>query len=80
MKIAWVLLFTFLVNLPFGRLRRNERKFSFKWWLYIHLPIPLIIALRIWLHINAWLIPLVVLAAVAGQAVGGRLKLNPEPS
>lgn len=80
MKIALVLLFTFLVNLPFGWLRRNEKKFTFKWWLYIHLPIPLIIALRIWLKINPWLIPLIIAVAVAGQAIGARLKLNPEPS
>ena len=80
MKIAWVLLFTFLVNLPFGWLRQNERKFSFRWFLYIHLPIPLIIVLRIWLGINPWFIPLVTAAAVAGQAIGARLRLNPEPS
>lgn len=80
MKIALVLLFTFLVNLPFGWLRRNEKKFTFKWWLYIHLPIPLIIAFRIWLKINPWFIPLIIAAAVAGQAIGARLKLNPELS
>ena len=80
MKLLIVLLFAFLLNLPFGWLRRNERKFSFKWFLYIHLPIPFIIALRIWLHLNLWFIPLVILAAVAGQAIGARLKFNPEPS
>ena len=80
MKILAVLLFTFLINLPFGWLRRNEKKFTFKWWLYIHLPIPLIIALRIWLQINPWLIPLIIAVAVAGQAIGARLKLNPQPS
>lgn len=80
MKLLLVLLFTFLVNLPFGWLRRNEKKFSFKWILYIHLPIPLIIALRIWLHLNPWYIPLIIAVAVAGQALGARLKLNAEPS
>lgn len=80
MKLALVLLFSFLVNLPFGWLRRNEKKFSFKWFLYIHLPIPLIIAVRIWLHLNPWFIPLVIAAAVAGQALGARLKFKPEPS
>jgi hypothetical protein len=80
MKILAVLLFTFLINLPFGWLRRNEKKFTFKWWLYIHLPIPLIIAFRIWLKLNPWWIPLIIAAAVAGQALGARLKFNPEPS
>lgn len=80
MKIALVLLFTFLVNLPFGWLRRKEKKFTFKWWLYIHLPIPLIIAFRIWLQINPWWIPAIIAVAVAGQAVGARLKFNAQPS
>ena len=80
MKIALVLLFTFLINLPFGWLRRNEKKFTFKWWLYIHLPIPLTIVFRIWLQINPWFIPLIIAVAFAGQAIGARLKLNPEPS
>lgn len=80
MKLLAVLLFTFLVNLPFGWLRRNERKFTLKWWLYIHAPIPLIIALRIWLQINPWWIPLIIAVAVAGQVVGTRLKLNPASS
>jgi len=80
MKLVLVLLFTFLVNLPFGWLRRNEKKFTFKWWLYIHLPIPLIIAFRIWLNINPWFIPLIIAVAVAGQAIGARLRFNPEPS
>lgn len=80
MKLLTVFLLTFLLNLPFGWLRRNERRFSFKWFLYIHLPIPLIIVLRIWFGINLWLIPLVIAVAVAGQAIGARLRVNPEPS
>ena len=80
MKILLVLIFTFLINLPFGWLRRNEKKFTFKWWLYIHLPIPLIIAFRIWLGINPWFIPLIIAVAVAGQAIGARLKFDAEPS
>lgn len=80
MKILFILLFTFLVNLPFGWLRRNEKKFTFKWWLYIHLPIPLVIAFRIWLDINPWWIPVVIAVAVVGQVVGARLKLNPHLS
>jgi hypothetical protein len=81
MKIALVLLFAFLANIPFGWLRRNERKFTFKWFLYIHLPIPFIIALRVWLGINPWWIPVVIAVAVAGQVVGSRfLRLNAELS
>ena len=80
MQIALVLLFTFVVNLPFGWLRRKEKKFTFKWWLYIHLPIPLVIALRLWLGINPWFIPLIIAVAVVGQIVGARLKFNAQSS
>jgi hypothetical protein len=80
MKIAIVLIVTFLLNLPFGWLRRKEKKFSFKWFLYIHLPIPFIIVMRIWLGINPWFIPLIIAVAVAGQAIGARWKFGPEVS
>jgi len=76
-EIAGVLFFSLLVNLPFGWLRQREKKFTFKWWLYIHLPIPLVIALRLWLKINPWWIPVIIVVAVIGQMVGARLRFNP---
>ena len=71
-KIILVLLATFIVNLPFGWWRQGFRKFSLPWWIAIHLPIPLVIALRITLKIPYATVPLVIAAAVLGQAVGGR--------
>ena len=70
--LAGLVLFTFVVNLPFGRLRAGVRKFSFKWILYIHLPVPLVIALRILTHCPYWVIPILIASAVLGQWVGGR--------
>lgn len=65
----------FLVNLPFGYWRRNVRRFSLQWFLSIHLPVPLVIALRIFGGVGWHFItfPLLVGAFFAGQIVGSRL-------
>lgn len=63
----------FVLNLPFGYLRAASTKFSIKWFLYIHLPIPFIIALRWSFGVGYNAAPFVVVSAVAGQFLGGRL-------
>jgi hypothetical protein len=73
-KVLLVLAATFVVNLPFGWWRKGFRKFSAPWWVAIHLPIPLVIALRITLKIPYAVVPLVIAAAVLGQAAGGRFR------
>jgi hypothetical protein len=74
LKVVLVLLFTVVINLPFGYWRQGLKKFTLPWWLAIHLPIPLIIAFRIGLGIPYSTVPLVIASAVAGQWVGGRMK------
>ncbi len=67
---------TLLINLPFGYLRGGERRLSFKWFLYIHLPIPLIVAIRFWLHLGfKWeTYPALILMFFLGQAIGARYR------
>lgn len=65
--------FAFVLNLPFGYLRTASAKLSFKWFLYIHLPIPFIIAIRWGFGLGYKVIPIIVVGAVAGQFLGGRL-------
>lgn len=74
MKIALVALLVFLINLPFGALRAKERKYSFKWFLYIHLPIPFVILLRIYSEIGfaLYTYPILIAAFFGGQLVGRR--------
>jgi hypothetical protein len=64
-----------LLNLPFGYARIKTRKFSFRWFLCIHVPIPLIFVARIITHIEIKYIPLLALAAIIGQIAGGKLEL-----
>jgi hypothetical protein len=65
---------TVMINLLFGYLRNKTRKFSFNWFLCIHLPIPLIFLARVSSHLNFRYIPIFVMAAVIGQVLGGKLE------
>lgn len=66
---------TFLFNLPFGYARAKTKRYSFRWFLYIHIPIPLIFVARTFSHIEMKYIPVFALAALIGQVLGGRLEL-----
>jgi len=68
-----LMLAALILNLPFGYLRAPAKKFSVKWFLYIHLPIPFIYLLRTFAGMSYRIIPLLVIGAVAGQVFGGRL-------
>ncbi|HUH12633.1 MAG TPA: hypothetical protein VMK65_05965, partial [Longimicrobiales bacterium] len=67
---------TLLVNLPFGWLREGTRRFSLAWFLAIHAPVPLVVALRMGLGVPlAWsTLPLLVGAYFTGQALGARAR------
>jgi hypothetical protein len=43
---VYVIILTILVNIPFGFLRGPQRQFSILWFVYIHLPVPLVIWFR----------------------------------
>ena len=72
LKMLGVSLICLLVNIPMGMRRERCRKFSLAWIFWVHASIPLIIALRIGLHLSPWAIPLNIAAAVLGQMIGGR--------
>lgn len=67
----------FLMNLPFGYWRVRTRKFTLPWFLAIHLPVPVAIGVRILAGVGWRLssLPVFVGAFVAGQLLGGRLRL-----
>ena len=74
--IIGIFSFTVMLNTPFGYLRGKAKRFSFKWFLYIHLPIPFVLLARILSNIDMTYIPLFVLAAVIGQVWGGKLEFK----
>ena len=60
----------FIVSIPCGYLRQNYKKYSFMWFLLLHLPIPFIVLLRVKAGLDMRVIPLTVCGSVAGQIVG----------
>lgn len=72
MKVLLVALLVFIVNLPFGALRARHKKFSLMWWLYIHIPVPIVVILRIYSEIGfeLYTYPILVVAFFAGQFAG----------
>jgi hypothetical protein len=71
----------FIINLPFGFWRGKTRKYSFKWFLFIHLPIPVVILLRIYSGVGFAFIsyPVLLSSFFMGQFVGKKyiMSLNP---
>jgi hypothetical protein len=65
----------FLVNLPFGYWRAPTKKLSFLWFLFIHLPIPLVILIRFFFELGFqfYTYPLLIAAFFSGQFIGGKL-------
>jgi hypothetical protein len=71
LTLIGLMLSTVLVNVPLGYLRQNYEKFSFAWYFYVHISIPLIIYLRVKSGYSWKFIPLTLGGAVVGQIVGG---------
>jgi hypothetical protein len=66
-----LILFAAAINVPLGYLRQNYEKFTFGWYFYIHISIPLIIYLRVKAGYSWKFIPLTLGGAVVGQILGG---------
>jgi hypothetical protein len=75
MNLILVASTVYVLNIPFGYWRENARKFSLQWALSIHLPIPIIIIIRIYSGIGFKFItyPILVGAFIMGQLTGARL-------
>jgi hypothetical protein len=78
MHFSWALIissvFILLLNIPFGYWRAMTKRFSLRWYLAIHLPIPLIVLLRLELDIGWHWSTYVffILAFSLGQFIGGK--------
>ncbi|HXW69576.1 MAG TPA: hypothetical protein VEJ88_08185 [Dissulfurispiraceae bacterium] len=68
--------FAFILNLPFGYIRKSAKKYSRKWLLCIHAPVPMVIIARITTHTDYRFIPVFILVSVAGQICGGKINLH----
>ncbi|MBI1931928.1 MAG: hypothetical protein HYS24_05265 [Ignavibacteriales bacterium] len=78
MKITLVAIAVLLLNLPFGYWRSKVKKFSFQWFLAIHIPVPFVILLRIYSNIGfeLYTYPVLIGSFFLGQFIGARFLEN----
>lgn len=69
--IFGLVILAFVISIPCGYIRQSYSKYSFMWFLLIHLPIPFIVLLRIEAGLSWHFIPLTLGGSVAGQIIGG---------
>jgi hypothetical protein len=76
MKLVVISAIVLLLNLPFGYWRAGARKFSLRWVLAVHVPVPLVIGLRLVSGIGWHMVtfPVVIGAFFGGQFLGGLFK------
>jgi len=74
-RVTFACIATFIINLPFGYMRGSFRKLSFWWFVFIHLPVPLIIVARKFfgLHLTWGLAPFLFGSFFLGQLVGRKI-------
>jgi hypothetical protein len=74
MKLLLLTAIVLLINIPFGCWRKKVNKFSVQWFIAIHLPVILIVILRIYSGVGFAFItyPVLILAFITGQYLGGR--------
>ena len=63
-----------ILNLPFGYWRAGTRKFSWQWFVAVHAPVPLVVAMRLISGVSWEAIPLIFTCDIAGQIIGGMLR------
>lgn len=69
--IIGLVVLSLIVSVPCGYIRQNYPKYSFIWFLLIHLPIPFIVLLRLKAGLDWHYIPLTLAGSIAGQIIGG---------
>jgi hypothetical protein len=75
MKILFAVLFVLVLNIPFGYWRSNVKRFSLEWAFAIHIPVPFIIAFRIFTDLGweFYTYPILISAFLLGQFIGGKI-------
>jgi hypothetical protein len=70
-----VALAVLLLNIPFGFWRDGTKRFSLPWFLAVHLPVPMVVALRILSALGWRLItfPVLIGSFFLGQFLGGKV-------
>jgi hypothetical protein len=75
MSLQLVAFLVFLINLPCGYMRSKSEKLSKNWFIWVHMPIPFVIVLRLLsgLGFQLYTFPVMVGAYFLGQFIGGKI-------
>jgi hypothetical protein len=61
-----------VLNLPLGYLRKEHDSFTFGWYFYVSISLPVVVYLRVKTGYQWGMVPLLVGGAMVGQILGGR--------
>ncbi|MBI4688285.1 MAG: hypothetical protein HY756_11005 [Nitrospirae bacterium] len=77
MNIWIVAVIVVILNVPFGYWRANTPSRSLQWFLAIHVPVAVVVTLRIFANIGwqFFTFPVLIGAFSLGQLLGGRLRV-----
>ncbi len=75
MNLVQAAIGVYILNILFGYWRANTEKLSRQWFLAIHIPVPIVVAIRFLSGLGWSLItfPALIAAFFLGQFTGGRL-------
>ncbi len=75
MNLLQAAISVYLLNILFGYWRANTEKLSRQWFLAIHIPVPIVVAIRFLSGLGWSLVtfPALIAAFFLGQFTGGRL-------
>lgn len=71
--LALVIFAAVALNTPFGAWRATTRKFSLRWFLAVHLPIPFVFVIRRAAGFGWDYVPVMLVCCVSGQLLGSWL-------
>ncbi|MCL6473244.1 MAG: hypothetical protein K6T91_10630 [Firmicutes bacterium] len=72
LRLVLMLTAIFVITLPFGYWRAGAERLSRDWFLAIHIPVPIVILLRLGFHFGWWALLFTIPAFAAGQYAGAR--------
>jgi hypothetical protein len=78
LKLLIVTVIVLIINVPFGYWRDSVKRFSVKWFLAVHLPVPFVVLVRIYSDLGFQLVsyPVIVGAFFLGQYAGTLIHRN----
>ncbi|HKI77441.1 MAG TPA: hypothetical protein VKA26_02750 [Ignavibacteriaceae bacterium] len=75
LKLVYTSIIVLVFNIPFGYWRESVKKFSRRWFLAIHLPVPFVIGLRFLFNLGFRFVtyPVLVGSFFSGQYIGAKI-------